>query len=67
MYYVVVDIGCIECGEITNVLGVFTDFEKAKEVMEDHEKRQEKTGNGQHIFKVFEIEKIDTEYRVNYE
>ena len=33
MKYIVVDIGCIECGEPSDILGVFTDRQKAEEVM----------------------------------
>ena len=34
--YVAVDIGCIECGEESAVLGVFTDKAKAREVLDEH-------------------------------
>jgi hypothetical protein len=66
MYYVVVDIGCIECGESSAVIGIFTDKETAEKVAEDHEKRQKEHWTGQHYFEIFEIEKIDEIYEVQY-
>ena len=32
MKYVVLDIGCIECGEQSAILGIFDNKQKAKEV-----------------------------------
>ena len=58
--------GCIECGEDTNVLGIFTSKEKAEEVCKEHKKRQQNNWCGQHYFEVFEIEKIDEIYPVEY-
>lgn len=29
-YWVIVDVGCIECGESTSILGVYTDVGEAK-------------------------------------
>lgn len=65
-YYVLVDIGCIECGEESHVIGIFTDINKAQKSEKDHEMRQEKKWTGQHLFEIFEIEKIDKVYRVKY-
>ena len=57
MKYVVVDIGCIECGEPSSVLGIFTDKEKAREIMEKCEEYQEKNWQGQHYFEIYEVDK----------
>lgn len=55
MKYVVVDIGCLECGEASAVLGIFDDKNKAKKVMEKYDKIQSKNLTGQHHFKIFEV------------
>lgn len=65
-YYVVVDIGCIECGESTNILGIFENEAKAGEILKDHEERQKEKWSGQHAFEIFEIEELNKEYRVEY-
>ena len=65
-YYVAVDIGCIECGESSHVLGIFTKKEKAYEVIHDHKKRQQENWSGQHFFEVFNIDEINKEYKVEY-
>ena len=57
MKYVVVDIGCIECGEPSSVLGIFADKEKAREIMKKCEEYQEKNWRGQHYFKIYEVDK----------
>lgn len=51
MYYVVVDIGCIECDEPTNVLGIFTNKQTAEEV-------KEKGNYYTNIFEVTELNKF---------
>ena len=57
MKYVVVDIGCIECGEPSSVLGIFTDIEKAKDIMKRCEEYQDKNWTGQHYFEIYEVSK----------
>lgn len=66
MYYVAVDTGCIECGESTSVLGIFTDKTVAEEVIKEHEERHQKNWHGQHYFEVFEIKSIDEIYKCEY-
>ena len=66
MYYVALDIGCIECGEPTEVLGIFTDEKIAEKVCEKNEKRQEAHWRGQHNFGVWKISELDKEYEVDY-
>jgi hypothetical protein len=63
---VAVDIGCLECGESSKVLGVFTMKMRAEAVCEEHEARQKATWHGQHSFEVFEISGIDEEQRLEY-
>jgi len=54
MIYVAVDIGCIECGESSAVLGLFTDKIKAQAVLDAAEKEQAANWHGQHSFELFE-------------
>ena len=65
-YYVLVDIGCIECGEESGVLGIFTNKKKAKMVAKKYEKIQSDNWSGQHYFEIFEIDEIDKTYKVEY-
>jgi hypothetical protein len=65
-FFVAVDIGCIECGEETNVLGVFINRQKAQSVLNKHKKRQNNNWVGQHSFELFELDEIDKEYKVFY-
>ena len=53
--YVAVDVGCIECGESSAVLGVFTDRTTAEEVMEAAQAAQAENWSGQHDFFVQEV------------
>lgn len=64
--YVAVDIGCIECGEDSAVLGVFTTEGEAKEVAEEHMQRHEKNWHGQHHFDVFEVSNVGVINRIEY-
>lgn len=63
--FVVVDIGCIECGAGSAVLGVFTEEKRAQSVCDDHEQRQKNDWHGQHSFEIFPID-VDVEYRQEY-
>jgi len=49
--YVVVDIGCIECGEDTAVLGIY----KSREDAEQKHKLGSYFSGGQHSVEVFEV------------
>ena len=62
MFYVVVDIGCIECGEPSHVIGIFTNREQAKAICKEHERKYDEYHSGQHEFQVFEIRKINEIY-----
>lgn len=56
MKYIAVDIGCIECGEESSVLGIFTNKEQALEILKKCEEYQNKHWTGQHDFELFEVE-----------
>ena len=54
--YILVDIGCIECGEESNVLGIYTDKQRAEGMKAFIEEKYDKEGKaiGTHYFKIFE-------------
>ena len=66
MYYVAVDIGCIECGEESSVIGIYTNKEEALKVTAEHEKRQGEKWGGEHHFEIYEVPEINKTYRVEY-
>ena len=51
--FVAVDIGCIECGEDSNVLGIFATKAQADKVC-DKARDDLKRWHGRHMFEVFE-------------
>lgn len=67
MLYVAVDVGCIECGENSAVLGVFESKERAEQVAKEHYSRQSDHWHGQHSFEVFEVPAVNEEVRQQYE
>lgn len=52
--YVAMDIGCLECGESSDLLGIFTRKEEAEQVLEIAKKKQEDDWHGEHSFELFE-------------
>ena len=54
--YILVDIGCIECGEESNVLGIYTDKQIAEGMKAFIEEKYDKGGAayGTHYFEIFE-------------
>ena len=61
MKYVVVDIGCIECGEGSAVLGIFENKEKAQKISKKYEEIQSNNWTGQHYFEIFEVKEENVE------
>lgn len=60
MMYVAVDIGCIECGERSQCLGIFTDKSRAEAVLLTAKEEQEKNWRGQHSFECFEVGEVQS-------
>lgn len=57
--FVAVDIGCLECGEPSEVLGIFTNKEEAEAICTEAEAYQAEHWHGQHEFQVFEVPEIN--------
>lgn len=68
MYYVVVDIGCAECGESSNVVGVFTSEEKAREALHEYQvtNHLDKYPDD-HDFFVYQIDTVDKIYQNSFD
>lgn len=64
MFYVAVDIGCIECGEESKVIGIFTDIADAEEELTKHAEYQSEHWHGEHSFELFEVSDINKALKV---
>lgn len=65
--YLLMDIGCIECGVSSKVVGVFADEAKANALAEELQESHFWRDGGQNNFQVFllpEPETVDPEYLV---
>ena len=58
--YLAFDIGCIECGEPSGVIGVYDTEEEAIDAAERAQERQKDNWEGQHSFRVFDLESEDS-------
>ncbi len=64
--WLVMNIGCIECGVSSAIVGVFADKEKAESIAAECDKNFSWREGGQNSFEVFEIpdpEKVADEYK----
>lgn len=61
MYYIAVDIGCIECGEESSVIGIFKDKGLAEKACRREQEIQKENWHGEHHFEIFEAKKISRE------
>jgi len=59
MKYIVVNIGCIECGVSSNIVGVFENKEKAELIAKKCDNKFSWREGGQNSFEVFELPEID--------
>lgn len=63
--WIVINIGCIECGVSSNIVGVFDDIEDAENVAEACTERYDWREGGQNSFEIFELPApgiVDKEY-----
>jgi hypothetical protein len=57
--WILVNIGCIECGVSTQIVGVFSDEAKAEALRDELSKSHDWREGGQNSFEVFPMPKID--------
>lgn len=70
MSYLLFNIGCIECGVSSKIVGIFNTEKEALELSEELNKSHRWRESGQNSFEVFkipEIGKIDEEYKKSTE
>lgn len=60
--YMVFDVGCIECGESSEIVGFYDLLATAKTAKTKAEVKQEKDWHGQHEFLIFETDKKEPIY-----
>lgn len=54
--YLAFDIGCMECGETSKVIGVYNTEKEAEQAITLEEELQSENWRGQHDFEVYKIE-----------
>jgi len=57
--WLVVNIGCIECGVSSQIVGVFKEKEKAESIAEKFNVKYDWREGGQNSFEVFELPKAE--------
>lgn len=62
MYYVVVDIGCLECGLGSNVIGIFTSKQEAENICKINSDRHDHSSRDYQVFEVDCINSINKNY-----
>lgn len=58
--WLVMNIGCIECGVSSKIVGVFSDKEKADKIAKACSKVYDWREGGQNSFEVFKVPVLDT-------
>jgi hypothetical protein len=58
--YIVVNIGCIECGVSSNIVGIFDDKELADTIADKLCSTMGWRDNGQNDYEVFEMPEVNT-------
>lgn len=56
MKYLVFDVGCIECGETSNLIGMYDNLFDAKEARAVAEAEQRANWSGQHWMGIWDLE-----------
>ena len=56
--YIVVDVGCIECGSSTNIVGVYNDIDEANRIANKCEGAMRWHDGGEHRYEVFEVPSV---------
>ncbi|XQY93659.1 DUF7336 domain-containing protein [Metabacillus sp. HB246100] len=67
MFYVVLDLGCAECGESSNVLGVFTSEELARQATNEYKEKHRLDEDSDHEFFIYRINEVDKIHHNSYD
>lgn len=67
MYFVVVDIGCSDCGESSNLVGIFTTEENARNAMHNYMKDNHLNMDGDHELLIFKVEELNRIHNNSYD
>ncbi|TXC91784.1 hypothetical protein FS935_05200 [Metabacillus litoralis] len=67
MYYVVLDLGCSDCGESSNILGIFTSLEFAKSAREEYKEKNRLDEYSDHEFFIYQIDTLDKIYHNSFD
>jgi hypothetical protein len=67
MYYVVLDLGCAECGESSNILGIFTSIEQAEKAVDEYKEKNRLDEYSDHEFFIYKIDQLDKIYHNSFE
>lgn len=63
--WILVNIGCIECGVSSNIVGVFSNKEHAEQLCKTLDKKANWREGGQNSFEIFDMPPVD-EVHVEY-
>ena len=67
MYYVVLDLGCSECGESSNILGIFTSIENARKARDEYKIVNKLDDYSDHEFFIYKIDTLDKVHQNSFE
>lgn len=56
--YLALDVGCLECGETTSVVGLYDTETEARAALQHAENAQQQNWTGQHDFVSFDLQLI---------
>jgi len=58
-FYALVNIGCIECGVSSNLVGLFTNYDKAAEIRDELNHKADWREGGQNLYEIFIVTDLD--------
>ncbi|MDF0727889.1 hypothetical protein PY093_14525 [Cytobacillus sp. S13-E01] len=66
MYFVVFDLGCSDCGESSNLVGLFTTEDIARKSLNQYIDENSLEGNDDHELIIYKIDTLDKIYNNSY-
>lgn len=67
MYFAIMDVGCSDCGETSNLVGIFTTEDKARTALKEYIKVNHLERNPEHEFYIYKIDILDKIYQNSFE